>query len=218
MRWEWWRLTLVPTRHCRCPPARYTASFSGLPALPSMARSMKHVACVRKRFRTLCLAPQLVHNLRISIHSGSRQLARCEALLAFLAAHGQHVQTLRLHVGRPVDGGESPARLTAAVASCLGACGASGSLQQLVLSAGTPVSSYAWLSGLTGLRLLHLGEEGAALQCPPGITRLQCLGELILRGSHIDLGGVRLPPSLSKLEIQHDQTTKLPSQVCSTKP
>ncbi|KAL4423382.1 hypothetical protein ABPG77_004313 [Micractinium sp. CCAP 211/92] len=131
---------------------------------------MNHVACVSKRLCSLCLSPQLVRSLGVTITCGHQQLARCKVLLAFLTTHGQHIQELYLHVEQPADNGESAAGLAAAVASCLGALSGSGSLQQLVLLAGTPVSSYAWLSGLTGLRLLHVGQQGAALQCPPGIS------------------------------------------------
>lgn len=178
---------------------------------------MKHVACVSKQFRSLCLAPQLLRSLDIHIPSGNQHLARCEALLAFLATYGQHMQKLSLNIEKP-ENEESTAlvtAVTAAVASCLGACGASGSLQRLVVSPETPVSSYAWLSGLTRLRVLVVGAKDAELRCPPGISRLQCLGDLSLFGLAIDLAGVRLPPSLTSLLLRDEQTTELPHQVGS---
>ncbi|KAL4423384.1 hypothetical protein ABPG77_004315 [Micractinium sp. CCAP 211/92] len=76
-----------------------------------------------------------------------------------------------------------------------------------------PVGSYAWPSRLTRLRELELGSKDAELRCPPGISRLQCLEELTLRGSRVDLGGARLPPSLGILQIHDNQTTELPHQV-----
>ncbi|KAL4448253.1 hypothetical protein ABPG75_005472 [Micractinium tetrahymenae] len=104
----------------------------------------------------------------------------CGALLAFLAAHGRHVRQLHLNIEED-DEDEDEATAIAiftTVASCLGACGAAGSLEQLQIAPETPA-----------------------------------LEQLSLAGSRVNLGAVRLPPSLTRLRIEDASTQELPLQL-----
>ena len=57
------------------------------------------MALVSKRFQQLCLAPQLLRRLTVSISGGASVLPRTEALLQFSMQHAAHVR----HLGLDID-------------------------------------------------------------------------------------------------------------------
>lgn len=59
------------------------------------------MALVSKRFRELCLAPQLLHSLVAHMNQAQRALQSVAALRRFLTAHAAHVQDLTLNVDGP---------------------------------------------------------------------------------------------------------------------
>ncbi len=122
------------------------------------------MALVNKRLRGLCLEPQLLGELEVTISGGSGGCAavvqRTRSLLGLLIGYGRHVCQLDLDVRLPEDAPEQHWQEVAAlVSSCLAACATAGQLQELRISEATPLGSTAWLSGLTSLHTLSgLGE------------------------------------------------------------
>ena len=93
------------------------------------------MALVSKRFRALCVAPQLLRSVEVitsAVQDGEELLPRVASALRFLTAHAAHVHQLGLHVDGRGSGGHqtlfgSPARqVEADVAGCLAACATAG--------------------------------------------------------------------------------------------
>lgn len=122
------------------------------------------MALVNKQLHSLCLAPPLLGELRVTIRSedGGAVVRRTRALLGLLTTHARHVRSLELDVEPPADALDAQ-RLEAAalVTGCMVACGAAGGrLETLWISPDTPVASTAWLPGLTSLEIIEgLGEK-----------------------------------------------------------
>lgn len=179
-------------------------------ALPPRPRSFKVAALVCKRFRQLCLDPELLRIVQLAA-VGERAVPRCRALLAFLQAHARHVRRLTVHAcvseARPSEAPEEqlgdPAlrqELAQVLQQCWDVLGAAGAAQEVVLSAATPVANTAWLAGLASLRLLWVGTDDAALELPAGFSELR-LREVGLRGSTVRLSDPRLSPTLERLHL-----------------
>ncbi len=78
----------------------------------------------------------------------------------------------------------------------------------------TPQSSTdSWLPALTSLQRLRLGTVSRPLQLPHGISGLRGLRDAELTGCPLELGYVRLPPSLTGLCLRDMASTALPPQV-----
>lgn len=177
---------------------------------------MEAVSLVCKRFRRLCLAPELLRTAQLGAE-GEAALARCHSLQHFLAQHARHVRSLTLHLklSSRSEGAAAPAepeqqaQLGAAVAGCLAACiaatpsSSSMGLQELVLSAATPVAYVEhWLPHLTCLRVLWLGQETETLRLPADMSSLTALRELGLRGRVVSCAGnLCLPALLTRLHV-----------------
>jgi hypothetical protein len=100
-------------------------------------------------------------------------------------------------------------------APCLSACAAASRLQTLRVSFSTPVSSAAWLSALTALRTLRLGNFShyQPLHLPPGFSQLIALEDVHLEGCPLVFEGARLPSSLTRLHICDFGSTQMPHQM-----
>lgn len=161
-------------------------------ALPPPYR-LQHVARVNKRLSGLCLAPQLLRSLQVTISDadGSKVVQRLEALLAFLAAHARHVRSLELDVHLPASAStEQDSEAAALVTACLTACAAAGgALEALYVSPDTPLGTTAWLTKLSNLQALErLGErpvQACRMQrthrccAPPALLRLPAVAVLL---------------------------------------
>lgn len=129
------------------------------------------MALVNQRLRGLCLEPQLLGELEVTISGGGGGSAavvqRTRSLLGLLIACGRHVRKLDLDVRLAEDAPEQHRlEVAALVSSCLAACAAAGQLQELRISEATPLGSTAWLQGLTGLQTLSgLGECEGTPEC-----------------------------------------------------
>ncbi|KAL4445331.1 hypothetical protein ABPG77_011156 [Micractinium sp. CCAP 211/92] len=168
----------------------------------------RHAALVCKRFHALSRSPVLLH--RVSVRAVSAPLPRYRALLTLLAAQAQHVRCLELRSYSHTD----EEAVAAAVTSCLAACGAAGALQDLQVGLWTPQSSTdSWLPALTSLQRLRLGTVSRPLQLPHGISGLRGLRDAELTGCPLELGYVRLPPSLTGLCLRDMASTALPPQL-----
>ncbi|KAL4428075.1 hypothetical protein ABPG75_002164 [Micractinium tetrahymenae] len=185
-----------------------TGSSALIQELQAASHRFRHAALVCKRWRELCLSPVLLHC--VVVRAVSAPLPRYRALLSFLAAHAQHVRQLELRSYSHTD----EEAVAAAVTSCLAACGTAGALQDLQVGLWTPQSSTdSWLPSLTSLRRLRLGTVARPLQLPHGISRLQALRDAELTGCPLELGYVRLPPSLTGLCLRDMASTALPHQL-----
>lgn len=208
---------------CPCmPPDRRAASCHActpneLHAPACFAACRLQVVCfVCKRFRQLCMAPELLRLVQLATLGAVAP--RCGSLQQFLSRHAQHVRRLTLHLAPinelvpPLLGAlpgldDEKQQLQAALAVCLAACGAASSsgsgLEELVLSAGTPVPPAAvWLPPLARLQVLWLGQERCALELPPSISGLTSLRELGLRAREwAGAGPPLLPLSLTRLHV-----------------
>ncbi|KAL4452185.1 hypothetical protein ABPG75_007847 [Micractinium tetrahymenae] len=167
-------------------------------------------ALVCKRFRQLCLAPELLRCVQLAV-VGERAVPRCRGLLAFLLAHAQHVRRLTLHAciseARPEEAPDGelgdPAlrlELQGVLQQCCAALGAAGAAEEVILSAATPVADAAWLASLPRLRLLWVGTDDAPLELPAGFSRLR-LREVGLRGRTVRLADPCLPPGVTRLHL-----------------
>lgn len=133
------------------------------------------MALVNQRLRGLCLEPQLLGELEVTISGGGGGSAavvqRTRSLLGLLIACGRHVRKLDLDVRLAEDAPEQHRlEVAALVSSCLAACATAGQLQELRISEATPLGSTAWLQGLTNLHTLSaLGE------CEGRLSVWQCM-------------------------------------------
>ena len=197
---------------CGCHPALPTPRF-------------RSVALVSKRFRALCLAPQLLHSLDVSVGgSADSVLQRSAALLQLLTAHAAHVEELVLDIEPVADEGDEGAgqlsdsqqqELAANVAGALTACAAAGVLQRLTVGAETLLPSLAWLPALRPLQKLQLGNDGWPLRLPAAFSRLTALADATLTGRPVALEGP-LPPNLTRLHLNDTSGPELPLQARRT--
>lgn len=213
-----------PAAACRLPPSAPAARTPhSVPAVLLECR-LERVALVSKRFRELCLAPQLLRQLRVFTNSddgAAGMLQRTASALQFLTAHAAHVHDLEMHIndrnssGTRVLTSSQQRQLEADVAGCLAACAAAaGALQELRIDEPTPLRSVAWLPALQQLQLLELGSPEEPLRLPAAASKLTALKMATLRGAPLVLEG-RLPPGLTCLCIRGSLPTcvQLPHQV-----
>jgi len=154
------------------------------------------------------LEPSLLHSIDVTPWEAVAVLPRLRALHAVLAAHGRHVQRLKLVA-------DFEGVRMAHIHRCLAACGSAGSsMQELTVRAHEScLATTGWLAGLTALRRLCLSSTGR-LRLPVGISRLQRLAEAELDGDPIEWGAVRrLPPCLTHLCLEDEESEQLPTQV-----
>lgn len=177
------------------------------------------MALVSQRLRALCLAPQLLRSLTVSVTlDRSAFLPAATAALQFLTAHAAHVRQLDFNIESykhrlALQYDAERRELEAAVAGCLAACATAGCLQHLRIGSDTALHSMAWLPALRQLQTLELGNEEQTLQLPAAVTRLTALQEASLTCDSLYLNG-RLPPSLTRLGLReiHDES-ELPREV-----
>lgn len=190
------------------------------------------MALVSKRFRTLCVAPQLLRRLCVRVRrqhqpeaseQGSiRQevLPRSAAQLEFLAVHAApHVQKLDLDVHyselwphQDVQWTDAHFHeLAANVAGALAVCAAAGQLRHLRIDADTRLATLAWLPLLRQLQSLELGNPYDALHLPAGVSRLTALVDANLKCA-LHLEGP-LPPNLTQLRLENSDSEELPRKV-----
>ena len=176
------------------------------------------MALVSKRFRALCLAPQLLRSLDVTIGGGAGSvLPRTAALLQFLAAHAAHVRELDIEIHPLSSGGAdllSDSQLQEAgenVAGALMEC-AAGALCSLLVGPETPLAGTAWLPALRHLQELYVGDADQPLFLPAASSQLTALAHADLLGSPLVLEGP-LPPSLTRLSVQDEASAELPGQV-----
>lgn len=215
----------APAAACCRPVGRCRRATSRLPAWPHTAtaytpRRFRSVALVSKRCQALCLAPQLLQSLIVSISRDATALQRSAALLQFLAAHAAHVQELHLNV-EPADDDQGDAwqlsdsqlhELGEIVASALGTCAAAGALRLLRIGRGMPLASAAWLPVLRHLEKLRLGSLERPLRLPATVSQLTGLEAAALEGSPLVLEGP-LPHGLTELYLADGSSNELPGQV-----
>ena len=163
-----------------------------------------------KRFAALCCSPELLRE----VHAGADSLSALRLLTAWLAQHRLHVQRLYLTCpsGRarlrlpPAEASTFEAALTA----CLMTVGTTGQLLELSVRG---MGSAEWLAAMPSLRHLELCPYGTALHIPPAISTLTALNSLQLGADTSFEPGVRLPLSITFLQLQHYGCDLLPEQV-----
>ena len=194
------------------------AAHGGTPPCPDCR--LRWVCAVSRRFRDLCCDPELLRDLQVHI-SSERVVERARSLLQFLLSHARHLWRLVLTIkedSAQLDGA-GVADMQLSVVMCLAVCGATGTLEELLISEDTPLRSLAWLPGLRRLRKLQLGSEVHALRLPDGLSRLTSLKEASVAGSCLlglvggDPPTLQLPSSLTKLSLTHAYIDGLPEQV-----
>jgi len=156
--------------------------------------------------------PQLLRTIHVSLQQPATALPRLRALSAFLAAHGRHIQQLKIDTSvYSVEQLEEGCALTAA---CLGACACAGSsLQELNVASRGSLTPLDWLAGMTALRRLKLTAYDS-LCLPAGISRRHSLAEAEFDWGALEWDSVeRLPPSLALLRFGGGETERLPTQV-----
>lgn len=191
-------------------------------ALLPQSERFKHISLVSQRLRQLCLSPELVRTVSVTLThrrpanpSQACPLHRAASLHRFLETHAAHVCSLELHLSlhRSLDG-PSSAQLAALLHACMAACAAKGQLEHLVVRSSQALGSTDWLPALTSLRRLELRCPGHELQLPEGLlVSLTALTEAALEGSpmrlvagdHCTTAPVLLeqPPSLPALTRLH---------------
>lgn len=212
---------------CSLPSAAAAATALHLPATcihnvssNHAPRRLRSVALVSERFRALCMAPQLLASLEVSICGSGNVLPRSAALLQFLLANAAHVQELNLAINSADDDDDDDAQLSdsqqqelaANVASSLAVCSAAGTLRLLDISEETPLASTAWLPALWNLQQLKLGDRTRALHLPAAFSSLTALADATLYGSPLVLEGP-LPFSVTRLCLIDSSSAELPRQV-----
>lgn len=154
-----------------------------------------------RRFAGLVWAciPDLKRKVEVN---GLKSLPALQALRAWLLRHGRHLRKLRMLVHRMEQAPEQDvSTVAAAVVACLEAAGEAGGLEKLTAISSIGLPGNEWLATLSSLRKLKLNIEGSVSPAINGLTRLHSLQ---LVGFPLDLQpGVRLPPSITQLEI-HD--------------
>lgn len=171
-----------------------------------------------KRFAALCCSPEMLRNVCVSSVS---RLLEVRSLTCWFVRHGRHVRKLNIYFppfdiwdhDDELDDWQYDERVLAppAVAACLGAAGAGGSLVDLTVG-GAPGSD--WLAAFPSLRRLVLMEEDQQLLLSPAIEMLTNLESLTLVGQPISWSeDLRLPASITHLHLQDPGAFVLPDQV-----
>jgi hypothetical protein len=158
----------------------------------------KHVSLVSKRFRQLCLEPELLREVKVDI-SGAQLLPRSRAFLQFLIVQAQHVRRLTLGI-TPPDGADELAKieLNALAVACLSSCATVGKLESMTVLTQTQLGSHAWLPALLKLTYLALNNSKQDVVLPAGMSRLTALQSLWVAGN---LAEFDPPPSLTYLHF-----------------
>lgn len=168
------------------------------------------MALVSKRFAAAARSPELLQRADAGHVQGA---VAVRSLEAWLARHGGHVRRLQL-TASPLsrqDAAEVIATQTA-LAKCLEAAAAAGQLVRL--SAGSCVTSTAWLGGMPSLQQLELfGETWVSpLHLSPAISGLTALRSLSLDGHIVTKDGLQLPASITWLRLSDYRSQHMPGQ------
>ena len=170
-----------------------------------------------RRFRQLCLAPELLRTVRISKRFGGAAAA-ARSLLAWLARHGAHVRQLDLELSVFCCGADAGSAEEEELGSLVAACvrAVAGHLQQLRLGFGTPLVHLAWLPQLRSLQSLDASNNFYRELCfafdASGMAALQ---EMRLAGHPLVLQATaRLPIALTSLTVDGSgKSSSMPQQV-----
>ncbi|KAL4440016.1 hypothetical protein ABPG75_003017 [Micractinium tetrahymenae] len=208
--------------------------------LPAKER-LTDVCLASKDLHAVCHSPELLREVRVKLRGpnfavwGQTLLLQARSLAAWLRRHGGHVRSLQLLL-RPwgSESQEDRHGIALAVLDCLAAC---TELQRLRIEAGGGAASgsapgvqlrgllFAATWKLPGLRqhLQHASLYGGRWDwsspsddaLPKGIQRLSSLQSLQLDQMTLP-PGVRLPPSLTRLDLSRLYTPKrLPPELAS---
>jgi len=173
---------------------------------------------VCKRFRALCLAPQLLRSVKVLL-GGNTMPPRLHAFIPFLATHGRQVHSLLVscQVATAEQHEAALPLLCASLAACNGSAGSN--FWELDVSYDAWLENTGWLAGMARLRRLDLAAF-QGLELSASISCLHFLEEAELTGWPIDWSEVcRLPPSITHLclmgqSLDEDVTEEqLPPQV-----
>jgi hypothetical protein len=154
----------------------------------------------------------LLHTVELYLNS-PHHLPRLRSFCEWMQLRAsQHVQQLKLQVGRTFDEGaeESAALLAAAVASCGAALTELRLNRVLQLS---PFTCSSWVAALRSLRLLTI-RTNDRLAVTASLQPLSALEELRLSSGGLHLPpAARLPASLTQLHLDALDGENLPGQV-----
>ena len=152
-------------------PALIGPARDPMPLVQPIPCRLSAACFVCKRFRELCLAPELLRSMQLGAW-GPTALPYGQSLQHFLEQHAQHVRRLTLHLqlqdphlGHPLPYAQHlHDELAAAVAGCLAASAAASrggpGLEELVLSPATDLTragTRQWLPRLPRLQVLWMG-------------------------------------------------------------
>lgn len=174
------------------------------------------VARVSRRFRSLCLAPELLHRVDFTAKGEAENaVRRLHAFLAFLLEHAQHVRVIHLNANLDLLPARERDAAAALVASCLLASNRlADALEHLTIHPNTPLITTAWLPGLTALTKLTMGSVAEKLNLPPDFSQLRALASAELAGRPLGVDeGARLPPGLTRLRLRVSHSAHIMHQV-----
>ncbi|KAL4444333.1 hypothetical protein ABPG75_012070 [Micractinium tetrahymenae] len=194
------------------PPEPPVTSLTSLPdhllvrclGLLAPRERLERAALVCRRFRELCLDPELLESIAVMNFTGARFLNTAEppdrlrALLALLTTHGRHVRRLVLHAD---DRFGSYTRLVVGcLAAVAAAAAAGGRLERLEVSS-VPVGSLLEFEGPrlpASLAHLELWDRTGTQQ-PQQLSQLSALSSLSLVRCPYEAASVALLSSLRSL-------------------
>ncbi|KAL4444351.1 hypothetical protein ABPG75_012088 [Micractinium tetrahymenae] len=207
------------------PPEPAGPSLASLPdplivrclGLLAPRERLERAALVCRRFRHLCLAPELLESIKVTslfvppFPNTAGPPERLRALLALLTTHGRHVRRLEL---RAYEGFGPHTLLVAGCLAALGAAAAAGGRLEWLDVSHVPPLSADWLPALVHLTELKLYcSMELPLVLPAGISRLTALQAATLMASPLELKGPRLPAALARLMVSDSTSTQLPPQL-----
>ena len=177
------------------------------------------MSLVSKRFRALCLAPQLTREVSFALNQQTDCASTQCSLQCWMAANAQHLAGFSMSIRTDVDLG--------LVTACLSACCAVAPLEELKLQLGDectkPLSNLAWLlSARSTLRRLELDlssnnnwsfSSTRPLSINAPLQHCTSLTQLPVQCQALDFEfGCRMPTSLTYLRLRGHKDG-LPSQV-----
>ena len=167
------------------------------------------MSLVSKRFRALCLAPQLIREVSLSLYHKHDVHATLRSLNHWLAFNAQHVHDMHLDITLPADRAVD----SGLVVGCLATCCTAAPLKKLALSFRTQENppTLAWLMTVRcTLADLYLSLSNAVTIDTP-LQQCTALTDLTLDCRDLEFSpGCRLPSSLTSLTLQSLQG--LPNQ------
>ena len=187
-----------------CQPLPPTAAAAA--AAHRLCRPCRQqLALVSKRFAAAVCSPELLREVDVR-----PRLTGMASFVRWLMRHRQHIWQLKCAPSRKVLGGER-GPITEALDSCLPALGAAGQLQELELTDWW--GGMEWLASMRSLRRLVFHSRRQQPVSPAALTGLTRLEELLLLTAARFEPELRLPPSITWLELMRGRAA-MPQQVC----